>query len=196
MSDAQLEYYLDRSNAGWSMGQISADMAASRRQYPSTTAWRPQTGWTAREVVCTSANGRYRECALPFRGRAMITQQISQAACIEGKTWGQEAGAVWVSRGCRARFASIGRGSRDARRNDAVWDNRNDNGWNRDTSYSVTCQSVDNRRSNCQWDSRYGVPRLAQQISQNSCVEGRDWGYDNRGGLWVDAGCRARFGYR
>jgi len=331
ISDSQLEYYLDRANSGWTMSQISADM----RLY-TTTTWRPQSGWAAREVVCTSIDNRYRECAAPFRGTAVVTLQISSApciegqswgqrpgviwvnrgcrarfgiirtapnpntivcqsvngryrqcntgfrgrvqlvnrlpnsrACIEGRSWGQREGMVWVSRGCRARFASIGRpGPRDdygqwmsnfyvvcastgGTPTRCSWDgrygyprlsqqlstapciegstwgyyadrehiwvsagcrarfvssqtgwnrgqgenDRDDGPWRRDDDYSVTCSS-DGRRTVCTWDNRYGSPRLIQQLSTAACVEGRDWGYDSRGELWVDAGCRARFGYR
>ena len=47
--DQQLEYYLDRANSGWTMNQISQDMANSRRQY-ANSQWRPQSGWVAREA--------------------------------------------------------------------------------------------------------------------------------------------------
>ena len=266
ISDGQLEYYLDRANSGWSMRQISEDISANGST--SSNPWRPQSGWTAREVICSSIDNRYSECAVPFRGTAVITQQISQSACIEGRTWGQKPGAVWVNRGCRARFGitrtgntgplppgnnrmvvcqsnrdryrecdtgfrgrvqlvnrlnnsqaciegrswgqregvvwvrngcraqfqSVGRGGpRDDNYGDNIGDNNN---WRRDDNYSVTCSSIDGRRSLCAWDPRYGNPRLVERMSSNNCTEGRDWGYDNRGQLWVDAGCRARFGYR
>ena len=74
-------------------------------------------------------------------------------------------------------------------------DGQMDGSWVRDDNYAVTCSSRDGGRSNCNWDTRYGSPRMVQQISSRECIEGRDWGYDSRGGLWVDAGCEARFGY-
>lgn len=265
ISDDQLEYYLDRSNSGWTMRQISEDMANSRRQYQNNP-WRPQSGWAAREVICSSIGSQYQACAVPFRGRAIITQQISQsaciegqswgqkpgqvwvnrgcrarfgivavgnggnpgngpmivcqsnnrryrecntgfrgrvelvnrlnnsAACVEGRTWGQRQGTVWVSRGCRARFTSVGR---PGRRDDGNWDNNAGNGgWSRDDNYAVTCSSDNGGRVRCNWDTRYDSPRMVQQLSASACVEGRDWGYDSQGGLWVDSGCRARFGAR
>ena len=270
INDNQLEYYIDRSNAGWSMNQISRDMTLSRQAY-SNRDWRPATGWTAREVVCSSVDNRYNECPVPFRGTAVITQQISQSACIEGRSWGKKPGAVWVRNGCRARFGITNTSQNDSASNNRrvvcasnqeryrecatgfrgrvelvnrlnnsqsciegrswgqregiVWvrngcraqfesvgrrgpqddrnysDDRNDrdnerDDWRRDDNYSVTCSSIDNNRQVCSWDPRYGTPRIVQRISSNNCVEGRDWGYDNRGQLWVDAGCRARFGYR
>lgn len=250
--DDQLEYYLDRSDSGWSMARIVDDMD----NYSASNAWRPQSGWVAREVVCSSIDSRYRECRVPFQGTPVITAQISRSpcvqgsswgskpgvvwvdrgcraefgivagnvqprrtvdcksykgryrecptgmrgrvqlahklnysrSCVEGRSWGQKAGLVWVNRGCRARFESVGRpGPRD---------DYPTGGWVRDTNYAVACDSVDGRRTVCTWDNRYGTPRLIQQISSSACIEGRDWGYDVNGGLWVNSGCRARFGYR
>ena len=146
-------------------------------------------GGAQRMVVCQSNRGAYRECATGFRGRVQLANRLNNSqACVEGTSWGQREGSVWVSRGCRAQFASVGRrGQRD---------DYSANQWRRDANYNVTCQSVDNRRSVCNWDDRYGTPYVVQRMSQNNCIEGRDWGYDRRGQLWVDAGCRATFGYR
>lgn len=258
--DAQLEYYLDRAHSGWTITQIRRDMAG----YTTRNPWRPQTGWVAREVVCTSIEGRYRECAAPFRGTAVVTQQISDAACVEGRTWGQRAGTIWVNRGCRARFGIVrdgtagtygGRNNRTVvcasnrgayrecntgmrgevflsqrlnnsnscvegrtwgQRPGTVWvrggcraqfESVGRRGWRdddravggvftRDPGYFVTCSSDNGGRSVCTWDSRYGQPRMIERLSRDGCIEGRDWGYTARGELWVDSGCRARFGYR
>jgi len=246
--DTQLEYYLDRADSGWTMNQISQDMANARRQY-ANSQWRPQSGWVAREVVCTSDSNKYRECTAPFRGRARVTQQISKSACIEGQSWGQKSGVIWVNRGCRARFGMIpgsyGGNSGDNRmivcqsnqnryrecdigsnrrvvlvnrlensatctegrswgqRDGKVWVNHGcraqfrtenrGNGGNWNDNYVVTCSSTNNAQVRCNWDSRFGRPRLQQQLSESSCVEGRSWGYDNRDSLWVSNGCRAKF---
>ena len=279
ISDEQLEYYLDRANAGWPMSRISQDMADTRRMAPNNP-WRAQQGWSATAVVCSSIDNRYRECAVPFRGRAVINQQISQSPCVEGQSWGQKQGLVWVNRGCRARFSmvpdnigtapgvrpsvvcksqqgvrkvcntgmngrmqlvsrfkssgaciegrtwgqranqvwvsdncrarfaaanrqrpnnGVGYDSRDER-NDRDYrqdgDNRGNPGWMRDPAYAVNCSSSDSRQQRCNWDARYGMPRLVQRTSQADCVEGRTWGYSERDGLWVGGGCRARFAAR
>ncbi|MEO6519879.1 MAG: DUF3011 domain-containing protein [Pseudoxanthomonas sp.] len=147
---------------------------------------RPGYGGTVR---CESAEKRYRECRTGFRGAAAITRTLSDARCIEGQSWGQRAGAVWVDRGCRAEFVEVQGG----------WNPGTGNGsWNPGgggNDYSVTCLSQDGRRTSCAWNSRYGRPYLIQQISADRCIEGSSWGYFGNQ-LWVDRGCRARFGAR
>jgi hypothetical protein len=251
--DDQLEYYLDRANSGWTMSQIGRDMQTVRMQ-KSGSPWRPASGWIARELICTSINNRYRECPAPFRGRAVVTYQISQSACIEGQSWGQKAGMIWVDRGCRARFGMVvgGGGPRPpvagarvtcesirggykecatgfrgaveivnqlsdrsacienrtwGQRPGVIWVTRgcraefasigrpgprDDDRWN--SGYGVTCTSNRGNRGECEWDRRYGHPRLAESYSRNACIEGSSWGYDARSGvIWVSQGCRARF---
>src|SRR5262249_48876866 len=56
---------------------------------------------------------------------------------------------------------------------------------------SIYCASEDGRRHYCGVDTRGGVT-LARQHSDASCIKGQTWGYD-RGGVWVDRGCRADF---
>ncbi len=55
----------------------------------------------------------------------------------------------------------------------------------------ITCSSDNGRRTVCPANTRGGV-RLINQISSSRCVQGRTWGYDNRG-VWVDQSCRAEF---
>jgi hypothetical protein len=248
ISDAQLGYYLDQHDAGWSMEQIRRDMAATQQQNRNNSGnpWQPQSGWSAREIVCSSDGSKYRECPLPFQGRAILTQRISSSSCVEGQSWGQRQGTVWVNKGCRARFgmspttnnnnysnrrtvtcqsndgkyrqcktgfagrvqlqkklnnsAACVAGSTWGQREGMVWVSRNCraqfssvNQFNGNNDYSVTCSSTDNKQSRCNWDSRYGQPRIVQQLSQAACVKGRSWDYDSRNGLWVTDGCRARF---
>jgi len=128
------------------------------------------------EFVCESRRNAYTECRTSFRGRAVIVQELSSSACIEGRTWGNRQGLVWVDRGCRARFA-MERG-----------------GGGGGVGYNVTCSSDDGRYRTCAWDRDRGLPVLIEQISGTACVQGRTWGYDRREGLWVDRGCRGRFG--
>jgi hypothetical protein len=256
LPDDQLDFYLDQVDSGWSFSRIKQDIAESLRG----SAWAPpSSGWQQREVICSSINDRRNECRTPFQGPAVLSQQISQSACIEGRTWGQNRGRLWVDEGCRGRFreddrwggggypggasqqGSITCESREGRlrrcpndfRNEVdlieqfsnapcirgqTWDARPGEvtvtrgcrarfaevrgrpgggrpiGGNQQGGYSVTCSSEDDRLRTCTWSNR-GRPVLIEQLSRSSCVEGRTWGYDQRG-LWVDRGCRARFGVR
>lgn len=255
LPDDQLEFYLDQIDSGWSFSRIKQDIAESLRG----SAWAPpSSGWQARELICSSINDRRNECRTPFSGPAVLSQQISRSACIEGRTWGQNRGRIWVDEGCRGRFreddrwggggypggsapqGSIICESREGRlrrcRNDfrdevelveqfsnapcirgQTWDYRpgevtvtrgcrarfaevrgygrpHGGQYQQNGGYSVTCSSEDDRLRTCTWTSR-GRPVLIEQLSRSACVEGRTWGYDQRG-LWVDRGCRARFGVR
>jgi hypothetical protein len=137
----------------------------------------PVGGGGGAQINCDSRDDRYRECRTNFRGRAELVRQTSDQRCVEGRTWGNKPGVVWVNRGCRGVFGEA-RGGGSYPGND----------------YSVTCNSDDGRRKSCAWNPREGTPRLIEQISQTPCIVGRTWGYDRRDGLWVERGCRARFG--
>ena len=127
-------------------------------------------------IRCESNDGRGRTCRTPWQGHSRLTRQLSNSACVEGRSWQSQRGQVHVGNGCRAEFAARdgGGGSID---------------------YSVTCNSEDNRRRTCAYDARQGRPILLQQLSNASCREGYSWGYTGTQ-LWVDRGCRGRFGPR
>ncbi|URL59089.1 DUF3011 domain-containing protein [Luteibacter flocculans] len=55
---------------------------------------------------------------------------------------------------------------------------------------TVNCYSDNGRRSYCRVPWRDA--RLIRQDSQTACIRGRTWDID-RGGLWVDDGCRGIF---
>ena len=130
---------------------------------------------------CESEGGRHQECRAPVQGRQTLVRQLSDTACVEGQTWGSRDGGVWVRGGCRGEFAPTG-----------GWGSSAGYGY----GYAVTCESIDQRQNRCTWDGRQGRPVLVEQLSQDACVEGRNWGYDGRGQIWVDRGCRGRFGVR
>jgi len=140
--------------------------------------WGNDGNWgNGQRITCESRDGRYRECRTNFRGQARIHKKLSNASCNVGRDWGSRPGQVWVNNGCRAEFE-------DSR----------DNGPGNSDNYSVSCASQDGGYRTCQWDRRYGTPRLTSQQSNSPCIEGRTWGYEQRRGLWVDKGCRGRFG--
>jgi hypothetical protein len=128
---------------------------------------------------CESSRNGTSECPVDPSGTVKLATQRSGTACTEGQTWGRLGGSLYVTRGCRAEFevtptARPGSFQRPS-----------------NTSYWLTCESRDSRRFYC----RIGegdTPRVEQQMSRTSCVEGSTWGV-SPGYLWVDDGCRAEF---
>jgi hypothetical protein len=55
----------------------------------------------------------------------------------------------------------------------------------------VTCESVNNRRAECDMDTR-GEVRLIRQLSHTKCIQDQNWGL-NRSSIWVDRGCAGEF---
>lgn len=130
---------------------------------------------------CESQDGRHQECRARTSGRQVLLRQLSSVSCVEGQNWGSRDGGVWVRQGCRAEFGPVGAGYGPG---------------GQGGGYQITCSSEQQRQNVCPWDSRWGQPRLLEQLSNDACIEGRSWGYDGRGRLWVDRGCRGRFGAR
>ena len=57
-------------------------------------------------ITCASTDDRRRNC--PWNdswGRPRLVEQLSNSACIEGRSWGYGGDRIWVDNGCRARFA-------------------------------------------------------------------------------------------
>lgn len=149
-----------------------------RGEFGPATNTRPPGGDTT-VLRCESNDGRLRTCGSNVHGRAQLQRQLSSQRCVENVNYGVRNGSLWVNAGCRGDFlvrtGGPGGGGDD---------------------YSVTCSSNNDRYTTCAWDARHGSPRLLQQLSNNSCREGYSWGYSSRTGLWVNHGCRARFGTR
>jgi len=61
----------------------------------------------------------------------------------------------------------------------------------RSSAQTISCSSDDGHRHYCPADTRGGV-QLSRQRSDSACQQGYSWGFD-RGGVWVDRGCRAEF---
>ena len=129
-------------------------------------------------LQCESTDGRLRTCGSNLYGVVSLERQLSSKTCVHGQNFGLRNGSVWVNDGCRGVFL-VRRGLAPA-----------------EPAYSVTCSSDKGRYTTCAWDARRGMPRLLQTLSNTACTEGRTWGYSPRSGLWVNGGCRGRFGNR
>lgn len=141
---------------------------------------RPSPGQGGMQTFrCESHKGRTQYCNANTRDGVRLVRQLSSAPCVEGRSWGRERNAVWVSQGCRAEFATgRGQGSNPGYPGQAG-------------VHTLRCESDDHRTQHCRVDTRGGV-RLGRQLSKAACVQGRSWGHD-RNGIWVSQGCRAEF---
>ncbi|HWU71288.1 MAG TPA: DUF3011 domain-containing protein [Pseudoxanthomonas sp.] len=166
----------------WVSGGCRAEFASGRGG-----GWNggyPGNGNAYGQVIrCDSNDGRQNYCRANTRGGVQVVRQISKARCQEGYNWGYDRGGIWVDRGCRAEFAS----GRSGGWGGGYPGNGDGYGYGR----TIRCDSNDNRQKYCPADTRSGV-QLTRQISKTRCQEGYNWGYD-RGGIWVDRGCRAEF---
>src|SRR5690606_13132073 len=105
-------------------------------------------------IRCESNDGRTRECATGG-GRVMLERQISNSACIEGRSWGYGRNGIWVSQGCRADFRIIGY---DGYRGDRYGGNYGNYGNDRyGNGQLIRCESNDGRNRTCPMDTRGGV---------------------------------------
>jgi len=131
-------------------------------------------GWGKNYAVyCASDNGRRNRCPVDTSGGVRLVRKRSDASCNYSYSWGYDRHGIWVDRGCRADF-EVGKV-----------------GWQPPMSQTVYCASDDGRRNSCRADTTRGV-RIVRQRSDADCIYSRTWGYD-RGGIWVDRGCRADF---
>jgi hypothetical protein len=69
--------------------------------------WQPGPGWDRQiRLQCDSNKKRYQMCQVDVgrRGRVRLVQQMSDARCSEGYSWGWNRAGVWVNHGCRGQF--------------------------------------------------------------------------------------------
>jgi Protein of unknown function (DUF3011)/Peptidase inhibitor family I36 len=56
-------------------------------------------------IVCESHHHKVQFCPIPDpRSSVVMVEQLGDAQCVRGETWGNDAKGIWVDRGCRARF--------------------------------------------------------------------------------------------
>src|SRR3546814_18187629 len=68
----------------------------------------PGSGYGNSTVRCESKDRRTRHCNIDTRGGVRLTRRLSDASCVQGRSWGYDSRGVWVSNGCRAEFVSGG----------------------------------------------------------------------------------------
>lgn len=137
----------------------------------------PASAW-AQRITCESHDYQRQYCPTGRITSAQIVSQWSNAACVQGRTWGWDANGIWVSQGCAGEFAY--QGSRPPPPPAA--------------GNTIECESRDYQQQLCGAGGRIARAWVIDQRSQAPCIEGRTWGYDSRG-IWVNQGCSAVFGY-
>ena len=90
-----------RANGIWVAGGCEADF-----RYRSASAPAPAAPPPARRLlVCESRDGRYTFCPTGQVRLVELVRQRSQAACLDGQTWGYQNDGIWVDHGCGAEFS-------------------------------------------------------------------------------------------
>jgi Protein of unknown function (DUF3011) len=101
-----------RENWGWDERDVWVDggCRARFRVALSARGGRSRGGYDddlrrERVLDCESGDGRYVTCPVGFPiSEARIVTRHSRAECRHGASWGWRGAAIWVDRGCRARF--------------------------------------------------------------------------------------------
>lgn len=131
------------------------------------------SGGIGETITCSSDDERRHSCEANTRWGVTLVRQISGSPCTQGYSWGYEGNrGIWVDHGCRAEFALNSKSGEGE---------------------TINCSSDDEERHHCPAFTGGGV-RLVRQISGSPCTQGYSWGFD-RGGIWVDHGCRAEFAF-
>ena len=132
----------------------------------------------AQQIVCESWQFRRQQCPADTRGGVRLLQQTG-GLCTRGQTWGYTPRSIWVTNGCRAIFAVIG--GHDGGHSGGFPPMR--------PGRLIVCESWQFRPQRCAAGVRRR-PRI--EVIAGTCIEHRTWRWD-RGGIWVNGGCRARF---
>ena len=163
-------------------------LAGTQPAVSEESGWQPEPERTSAgsfgTVTCESQNNRGKHCAVENidTNSVSLQRRLSQTVCQRGSNWGVDRDGIWVDNGCRAVFAyrQVGGGWQPDRP---------------DGQGSIRCESNFGRRNHC------GVPNIDpgsvtknRELSNTECRRGQNWGVDS-GGIWVDGGCRAEFGY-
>ena len=133
----------------------------------------------AQSIYCESRDYRRNYCPTGRITGAQIISQTSNAACIQGRTWGWDGNGIWVNSGCAGDFAYHG----------AFVPPPPPVGTN-----SLLCESRDYQQNYCGTNVRLSRVWVSQQQSNAPCIQGRTWGFDQRG-IWVSQGCSAVFSF-
>ena len=149
--------------------------------YPGGNWGGGNNGRPGQVIRCESWQFQPARCGMDTRGGVQIHRVIA-GDCRQGN-WGRDRNGVWVVNGCRAEFVSGGGGGSGG----GNWGGGN---WGGGMNQVVECNSIRYRPARCNARINSGVQ--VDRVLGGECIEGRSWGWD-RGGIWVNNGCRALF---
>ena len=91
------------------VGAAMAQVTYSNRPPPPPPNYypnQPPPGYGQQTISCGSPQYRYYFCQVDVgaRGHVTLQRQYSDAACIEGQTWGWNRAGIWVDKGCGGHF--------------------------------------------------------------------------------------------
>ncbi|QXQ07562.1 DUF3011 domain-containing protein [Sphingosinicellaceae bacterium] len=139
-------------------------------------------GGGQRTIVCESYKHKSARCDVDTRGGVRLVQQ-THGNCIQGRSWGFDRGGIWVNDSCRAVF------SVNAVRPGGPGGFPPANLPGGGNGRIIACNSMQYQPARCAGDVYRGAD-LVQDISGR--CQRRNWGWD-RGGVWVNNGCRGTF---
>lgn len=84
------------------------------------------------QITCESRGSDRKECYVADLEQSSVTlnEKLSESDCINGRSWGTSTNKIWVSNGCRARFAYVQRSGGSG--------GYNDNSYNNNGGYSAS----------------------------------------------------------
>jgi hypothetical protein len=65
-------------------------------------------GQVATDWICSSVDMRPAHCLADVSHGLQLVQQLSQAPCVQNRSWGADPSGIWVTQGCSGHFAMTG----------------------------------------------------------------------------------------
>lgn len=122
-------------------------------------------------VRCESIEGKRQACAMDTTWGVQLARQLGGSPCEAGKSWGWNAGGVWVEENCRGEFRNV----YEQQPGESI----------------VTCDSDHNQVERCPLATQAGFV-IVEDDSSSKCVRDETWGWE-LGSVWVSKRCEADF---
>jgi hypothetical protein len=172
--------------------QIVKELGEKRCEFGRDWGYEPSKIWVSRgcraefavrgrpllsTVTCEAEGREPVRCPADAKAGVALVSSYGDAPCALSASWGFDDEGVWVSNGCRAKFALGGF--------------RIDESAVPGSALRIGCASEAGGRSVCPVNTSHGVG-LIRETGEEACVLNKTWGYDDEG-IWVSDGCRAEF---